>query len=39
MLPDKQSYRSAILDRLLAKKIPHGSGNEGWDCFNLQYSL
>ena len=27
------------MDRLLAKKIDYGSGVEGWDCFNLQYSL
>ena len=29
----------AILDRLLAKKIDYGTGAEGWDCFNMQYSL
>ena len=39
LLPDKQNYRGAVLDRLLAKKIDYGSGVEGWDCFNLQYSL
>ncbi len=39
VLPDKQSYRDAILYRLLAKKIDYGTGGEGWDCFNLQYSL
>ena len=26
MLPDKQSYRSGVLNRLLAKKINYGSG-------------
>jgi hypothetical protein len=39
MLADKQTFRGAVLDRLLAKKIDYGSGPEGWDCFNLQYSL
>jgi hypothetical protein len=38
-LPDKQSLRGAVLDRLYAKKIEYGAGGEGWDCFNLQYSL
>ena len=27
VLPDKQKFRAAILDRLLAKKIPYGSGH------------
>lgn len=26
LLPDKQSYRGAVLDRLLAKKIDYGTG-------------
>lgn len=39
LLADKQTFRAAILDRLLAKKIEYGTGAEGWDCFNLQYSL
>jgi len=39
-MPDKVStYRSSVVDRLLAKKIEYGGGSDGWDCFNLQYSL
>ena len=38
-LPNKQSFRSAVLDRLIAKKIDYGPGGGGWDCFNLQYVL
>ena len=38
-LLDRQTLRGAVLDRLLAKKIDYGGGGEGWDCFNLQYSL
>lgn len=32
------NYRSAVADRLLAKKL-ETTGTEGWDCFNFQYSL
>lgn len=39
-LPDKvSSYRTHVVDRLLAKKIDYGGGSEGWDVFNLTYSL
>lgn len=31
--------RAGQAERLLAKKVDYGSGSEGWDCFNLQYSL
>jgi gamma-tubulin complex component 3 len=38
-LPDGRNFRSSVADRLLAKKIEFGTGSEGWDCFNFQYSL
>lgn len=31
------SYRENVVARLLAKKVDYGS--EGWDVFNLQYSI